>query len=57
LASLQNLYELYQDRLIVVAIPCDQFFHQTPGNASEIKSFCEKNYAITFLLTEKVFVT
>jgi glutathione peroxidase len=56
LSSLQNLYELYQDRLIVVGVPCDQFLNQSPENEAEMRLFCEKNYGVSFLLTEKVAV-
>jgi glutathione peroxidase len=47
---------LYQDRLIVVGVPCDQFLNQSPENEAEMRLFCEKNYGVSFLLTEKVAV-
>ena len=36
--------------------PCDQFGGQEPGEESEIKSFCEKNYGVTFLMASKIDV-
>ncbi len=54
--SLQNLYELYQDRLVVLGVPSNQFLWQEPKNGTEIAAFCQKNYGVTFLMTEKIFV-
>jgi glutathione peroxidase len=52
--DLQNLYELYKDRgLIVLGIPSNQFGSQEPGSESEIKNFCETNFNITFPMTGK----
>ena len=42
--------------LVVVGFPCNQFMGQEPGSASDIKSFCQKNYGVTFQLFEKVDV-
>lgn len=55
-ADLQILSETYKDQLVVIGVPCNQFGGQEPGNADEIMSFCETNYGVTFLLTEKVDV-
>lgn len=54
--DLQKLYEKYQDKLVIVGFPCNQFGHQEPGNEAEIQSFCKKNYGVTFPLSEKVDV-
>jgi glutathione peroxidase len=54
--DLQKLYESYQDKLIIIGVPCNQFGGQEPGTASEIQNFCKLNYGVTFLLTEKVDV-
>ena len=40
----------------VVGVPCNQFGAQEPGTAEEIVSFCDRNYGVTFPLTEKVEV-
>lgn len=54
--DLQKLYDEYQDTLMIIASPCNQFGKQEPGDASEIQSFCERNYGVTFLVTEKIDV-
>lgn len=55
-SDLEKLYVTYKDRLVVVGVPCNQFGGQEPGTLNEIKSFCEVNYGVTFLLTEKIDV-
>ena len=54
--DLQKLYDTYQDKLMVIGFPCNQFGGQEPGSSDEIQSFCQKNYGVTFLMTEKVDV-
>jgi glutathione peroxidase len=54
--DLQALSEKYQDQLVIIGVPCNQFGGQEPGDKQEIASFCEKNYGVTFLMTEKVDV-
>ncbi|WCO00546.1 glutathione peroxidase [Psychroserpens ponticola] len=54
--SLQELYDNYKDKLVVIGIPCNQFGKQEPGNAKAIESFCEINYGVTFPITEKLDV-
>ena len=53
-ADLQNLYELYKNKgLVVIGIPSNQFGGQEPASESEIKNFCETNFGITFPITSK----
>ncbi|GAA0721360.1 glutathione peroxidase [Aquimarina litoralis] len=54
--DLQKLYDMYKDTLMIIASPCNQFGKQEPGDASQIQSFCERNYGVTFLVTEKIDV-
>lgn len=54
--DLQKLHETYKDKLVVIGLPCNQFGNQEPGSATQIKSFCEKNYGVDFLITEKIDV-
>jgi len=54
--DLEKLHKTYKDKLVVIGIPCNQFGGQEPGTLTEIKSFCEVNYGVTFLMTEKVDV-
>jgi glutathione peroxidase len=54
--ELEELYNTYKDHLIVVGVPCNQFGKQEPGNSDEIQEFCEVNYGVSFLITEKIDV-
>jgi glutathione peroxidase len=54
--GLQELHKAYGDKLVVIGVPCNQFGSQEPGTANDIESFCELNYGVTFLMTEKVEV-
>lgn len=54
--GLQKLFDTYKDDLMVIGVPCNQFGQQEPGNSEQIKSFCQKNYGVTFLMTEKINV-
>lgn len=55
--GLQNLYSQYRDRgFAILGFPCDQFGHQEPGSDSEIRSFCDLNYGVTFPLFSKIKV-
>jgi glutathione peroxidase len=55
-AELQKLADLYKDKLVVVGFPANNFGGQEPGANTEIKTFCQKNYGVTFPLSEKVSV-
>lgn len=54
--DLQRLSEQYHEQLVVIGVPCNQFGRQEPGSSNQIQSFCERNYGVTFLLTEKIQV-
>ncbi len=54
--ELQKLSDTYPNNLVVIGSPCNQFRAQEPGDASEIQSFCQLNFGVTFLLTEKLDV-
>lgn len=54
--DLQKLSDTYPTELVVIGSPCNQFGKQEPGNAEEIQTFCERNFGVTFLLTEKIDV-
>ncbi|HWD90310.1 MAG TPA: glutathione peroxidase [Mucilaginibacter sp.] len=55
-AELQKLADQYKDKVVVVGFPANNFGQQEPGTATEIKTFCQKNYGVTFPLSEKVSV-
>jgi glutathione peroxidase len=52
--KLQELYETYSDKIVVIGIPCNDFGKQEPGSNEEIAQFCSSKYAITFPMTSKV---
>ncbi|MDX1540510.1 MAG: glutathione peroxidase [Geminicoccaceae bacterium] len=53
-AGLQDLWERYRDHgFVLLAVPSNDFGNQEPGSEAEIKEFCEVNFDIDFLLTEK----
>jgi glutathione peroxidase len=54
--ELQQLYDTYREKLVVIGFPCNDFGQQEPGNNEEIKSFCTKNYGVTFPLAAKTTV-
>lgn len=55
-ADWQAFHEKHHDKVVVLGFPCNQFMGQEPGSASDIKSFCQKNYGVTFQMFEKVDV-
>ena len=54
--ELQTLSDTYKENLVVIGSPCNQFGNQEPGEGSQIQEFCELNFGVTFLLTEKIDV-
>ena len=55
-AELQQLADKYKDNLVVIGFPANNFNEQEPGSNLEIKTFCKKNYGVTFPLSEKISV-
>ena len=55
--QLQELSTKYADQDVkVLGFPCNQFGGQEPGTEADIKSFCQKNYGVTFDMFAKVDV-
>ncbi len=55
--ELQELYEQYKEKgFTVLGFPCNQFMNQEPGTETDIQSFCEMNFGVTFPLFSKVDV-
>jgi glutathione peroxidase len=55
--GLEELWRSYRDQgLVVVGFPCNQFGAQDSGSNSEIASFCELNYGVSFPMMSKVDV-
>ena len=56
-AGLEQLWRDYRDRgLVVMGFPCDQFGHQEPGDATEIRNFCSLTYGVDFPMFAKIEV-
>ena len=55
-AELQQLQEKFAEKLVIIGCPCNQFMEQEPGGAEEIAAFCQKNYGVTFPISEKLDV-
>lgn len=56
-AGLESLYNDYKDSgFVILGFPCNQFGHQEPGTAEDIKKFCETNYHISFPVFQKIEV-
>lgn len=56
-AQLEALHKKMGKNLIIIGFPSNDFGKQEPGTNSEIKTFCTKNYGVTFLMMEKIAVT
>lgn len=55
--DLQTLFEKFKNKnFVVIGFPCNDFGGQEPGTGTEIKSFCQKNYGVTFQMMEKVSI-
>lgn len=54
--ALEQLYETHKDKLVIVGFPSDNFGGQEYQDNKEIKSFCIKNFGVTFPLTTRVDV-
>ena len=54
--NLQALHEKYGNKVVVIGFPANNFGGQEPGTSTEIKTFCTKNYGVTFQMMDKVSV-
>jgi glutathione peroxidase len=55
--DLEALHRKYSPRgLVVLGVPANEFGAQEPGSNAEIAEFCERRYAVTFPLAEKIVV-
>ena len=56
-AGLESLWRKHRDSgFAVLGFPCDQFGHQEPGDAEEIKAFCSRTYGVSFPMFAKIEV-
>jgi glutathione peroxidase len=54
--DLQKLQDTYGDKVTVLGFPANNFLWQEPGSNTEIASFCQRNYGVTFQMFEKISV-
>jgi len=54
--DLQKLADTYNDKLIVLGFPANDFKQQEKGTNEEIAQFCKANFGVTFPLMEKSIV-
>ncbi|MCX6625767.1 MAG: glutathione peroxidase [Acidobacteria bacterium] len=57
-AGLQRIWDKYKSQgLVLVGVPANNFGRQEPGTESEIKTFCQRKYSVSFPMTSKISVT
>ncbi len=55
--GLQALHDKYASKGVeVLGFPCNQFGAQEPGSATDIQSFCQTRFGVSFPLFEKIDV-
>jgi len=55
--ELEALHQKYGDRgLVIIGFPSNQFLNQEPESNDTMELTCEKNFGVTFQLTEKIRV-
>lgn len=55
-ADLQKLHETLGNKVVILGFPANNFGSQEPGNNTQIATFCQKNYGVTFQMFEKISV-
>lgn len=55
--QMQELYEEFGERLVIIGFPANNFGGQEPGKNSEIREFCSLRYGVTFPLSAKIDIT
>jgi glutathione peroxidase len=56
LSDLKKLHQLYNDQLVVIGFPSNDFREQEKLSNKEIASFCVGNFGVAFLLAKKSVV-
>lgn len=51
--DLQQLYEKYNNSLVIIGFPANDFKQQEKGTDEEIAKFCKLNFGVTFPLMKK----
>lgn len=51
--QLQQLYNQYNQHLVIIGFPANDFKEQETGSDAEIAEFCKKNFGVSFPLVQK----
>lgn len=51
--ELQQLYKRFENKLVILGFPANDFKEQEKGNDEEIAQFCKVNFGVTFPLMKK----
>ncbi|MGV2128934.1 glutathione peroxidase [Agrobacterium vitis] len=54
--GLETLQKRFNDDLVIIGFPCNQFGGQEPGSEAEIASFCDLNFKVSFPMFAKIDV-
>jgi glutathione peroxidase len=54
--QLEAIHKKYGSKLVIIGFPSNDFGQQEPGPNDSIKTFCQRNYGVTFTLSQKVDV-
>ena len=54
--GLQELYDKYKDKLVIIGFPANNFGGQEPGGKTEIAEFCKINDGVTCPMADQVSV-
>ncbi len=52
--QLQELYEEFGDKFVIIGFPANNFGGQEPGSNSDIQAFCSRRYGVSFPLAAKI---
>lgn len=56
--DLEALFQKYSSKnFVIIGFPCNDFGGQEPGTSADIKSFCSKNFGVTFPMMEKISIS
>ena len=55
--QLEEIYKKYKSKnFVIIGFPANNFGQQEPGTNDEIKTFCSKNYGVSFPMMSKISV-
>ncbi|MBR9920381.1 MAG: glutathione peroxidase [Bacteroidetes bacterium] len=54
--QLQELYQTFSDKLVIVGFPANNFGGQEPGSDDEIQHFCQTRFGVGFPMAAKIDV-